>query len=35
MTSLEEEDLKRPDRVPDRVPEVGDLVKTKAGRFDP
>lgn len=30
MTPLEEEDLKRPDRVPDRVPEVGDLVKIKS-----
>lgn len=30
MTPLEEEDLKRPDRVPDRVPKVGDLVKIKS-----
>lgn len=30
MTPLEEEDLQRPDRVPDRVPEVGDLVKIKS-----
>lgn len=30
MTPLEEEDLKRPDRVPDRVPNVGDLVKIKS-----
>lgn len=33
MTPLEEEDLKRPDRVPDRVPEVGDLVKIKSGAW--
>ena len=30
MTPLEEEDLQRPDRVPDRVPKVGDLVKIKS-----